>query len=86
MGIQKDWLKSRKANYQKELGRQNLEWFAKGLFYLQTNKSLNKDCVDFVKLADYLISLGICPDINFLYKVNKVINEGYGNCIEEIYL
>lgn len=39
------------------------------LFDLKASKGEDKESVKIDEFGDYLISLGLCPDLNFLYKV-----------------
>ena len=66
-------MESRKCNYQKELDRQDLILFAEKLFHVY-KKASGKDLMDVVGFGDYLIALGLCPGMDFLYKVNKGLN------------
>jgi len=66
MKIQKSWLNSHQANWQRELGQQDLVKFGKDIFYIHTK---NKNRAKILELGDFLISLGVCPNIQFLYNV-----------------
>lgn len=56
-------------SYQCDLEQQELMAFAQEVFLIHARQSPSKNTVSISSFADYLISLGMCPNIEFLYKV-----------------
>ncbi len=56
---------------QRDWERQGLNEFVGELFAEWTQDKPTKDRVPIADLADYLISLGLCPDSGFLLKVRN---------------
>eukprot|EP00826_Nyctotherus_ovalis_P011084 TRINITY_DN12890_c0_g3_i1.p1 TRINITY_DN12890_c0_g3~~TRINITY_DN12890_c0_g3_i1.p1 ORF type:complete len:359 (+),score=38.61 TRINITY_DN12890_c0_g3_i1:135-1211(+) len=82
----KSWLKSRQAHCQHEFLQRSLDEFAKSIYLTLAG---NSKLLRISELGDYLISLGACPNLQFLYKVSsphnmKLISATLGISVAEV--
>lgn len=70
MQQQNSWLESRGGKCHKELERQGLDQFAEQLFAFK--KMPGSEQARLADIGELLISLGLCPSLDFIFKVPMI--------------